>query len=625
MIEALPVEKIEISKEEVSYWRREVEASRKFRKQQFIDRIQYKKLIEYYEGKQVTSKMVSEELATIINEFYPAFRSILDNIYVQNPTMQVEARSPQADGGLQPLDEFILRHGPIPHVPLTAVLKSALQYAVDTHDLKTASQLAAFDLMFAGVAFIEVNHEIQKSYEPKDEQPSLISDVKESVMGGIESMVEKVSGFFNKDSESKQEVSDRIASEQKKAEEVKLDRTYISWWNPLEILLDYRAKYFKQSRFIGKEKEFTISEFKDSYPEFKDKIPTSSITKTIDYADHADRDNRDLITVTEVQILKHDGLYILHIADGISDDLCYYKHPVTTNDFTVKYGCIDKYGKLYPISRARLAKKPQDELNHYATIETEHADRSQKKIGVFMDGLTDSGKNAVTSSDPYAIVGKKVPTAVFEPMPVGGIAPEVQDMQAKMGENINKITGSNELQKSGKSDSQFATQDAIKNQAFQTQVSSVEDALGDLLGEVVNTLSDIILQLWDGEYFFKITGMPGAEMWYRPEMGKLTDILIGDYLVKIDITSAQKKNPLTERSELREVSEFLFSVPVQQILMQNGKRVSIAFVEQMLNAYKISPQTALEDVQQAPMPMGAPIGGPQQMGPPVPPNAPGMV
>lgn len=625
MIEALPVEKIEISKEEVSYWRREVEASRKFRKQQFIDRIQYKKLIEYYEGKQVTSKMVSEELATIINEFYPAFRSILDNIYVQNPTMQVEARNPQAEGGLQPLDEFILRHGPIPHVPLTAVLKSALQYAIDTHDLKTASQLAAFDLMFAGVAFIEVNHEIQKSYEPKDEQPSLISDVKESVMGGIESMVEKVSGFFNKDSESKQEVSDRIASEQKKAEEVKLDRTYISWWNPLEILLDYRAKYFKQSRFIGKEKEFTISEFKDSYPEFKDKIPTSSITKTIDYADHADRDNRDLITVTEVQILKHDGLYILHIADGISDALCYYKHPVTTNDFTVKYGCIDKYGKLYPISRARLAKKPQDELNHYATIETEHADRSQKKIGVFMDGLTDSGKNAVTSSDPYAIVAKKVPTAVFEPMPVGGIAPEVQDMQAKMGENINKITGSNELQKSGKSDSQFATQDAIKNQAFQTQVSSVEDALGDLLGEVVNTLSDIILQLWDGEYFFKITGMPGAEMWYRPEMGKLTDILIGDYLVKIDITSAQKKNPLTERSELREVSEFLFSVPVQQILMQNGKRVSIAFVEQMLNAYKISPQTALEDVQQAPMPMSVPIGGPQQMGPPVPPNAPGMV
>jgi hypothetical protein len=226
-----------------------------------------------------------------------------------------------------------------------------------------------------------------------------------------------------------------------------------------------------------------------------------------------------------------------------------------------------------------------------------------------MDGLTKEGQNAVQSSDVYAICNKKIPGAVFEAMPVGGVAPENKDLQMLNTENINKLIGTNELAKSGRSESEFATQDALKNQAFDMNTSAFEDALGDLLRDSLDTLKDIILQLWDGDYYFKITGEPGGEMWYTPEMGKLPDLLLGDYLIDVDIVSAQKPNPMKQRSEMMELFQIATSPMVTQLLMAEGKKISINFIKELFKAFEKNPDTIIEDIPQQPMLSQPPMGG----------------
>ena len=164
---------------------------------------------------------------------------------------------------------------------------------------------------------------------------------------------------------------------------------------------------------------------------------------------------------------------------GVIEELDHYRLPIITNGFTLKYGSIDNYGRLYPMSKAKLVKSAQDNINHYVSIQGEHADRAMQKIAYWEGGLTENGKNSIRNNDPYGLVEKNTPGAIFEPIPQGGTIPENKDMQNMLQENINKIVGTTELRKSGRSDAKFATQDALKEQAFQELSDATRDALGD--------------------------------------------------------------------------------------------------------------------------------------------------
>lgn len=604
-----------ISQAEVDYWKSEIRASRKFRQKEFIDRIQYKKLIGYYEGIQADPNNSEYLKAACVNEIYPAFESILANAYVQNPTINVKAKNPKAEGNLTPIQEFMIAHGSMPQTPpLTDLMKAAIGYGIEHYGLKGEAQLALFDLLFAGFGCIEVNHKVIKDQsiisQAQDEKQA------ETFFDKAKSLIEKITNPNNKD-----DAALKVAAEQQtEKRDSQIDDTYINWWNPLEILFDYRAKVFSRSRYIGKEVEMTIGEFKNEYPAFADKIPVSDYKK-LEYSESEDTQDNQIVKLVELQIKRTDGVYGLVTCDSIREAIAFYKRPITTNGFSVKYGCLDKYGTIYPVSRARLAKDSQDELNHYVRVESDTVDRSPRKVAIFEEGLTEAGKTQAKSADVYSVVTKKIPGPVFEAMPVGGVAPETKDLQAIRTENINKLAGTNELAKSGKSESEFATQDNLKNQAFNSQSSLVQDALRDLLVEVIDGLKDIIMQLWDGEYYFKITGLPGGDFWYTPEMGKLTDVLLGDYLIEVDIASAQRRNPMQDRSELTELVMGLMNPAIAGFLQSKGYTLSIGLIEEWIKTFGKNPKVILERMEAMPgmmpgmlaVPPGAPIPGPQPM------------
>lgn len=606
-----------ISQAEVSFWLKELEASKKFRDDQFTKRIDYKKLVEYFEGKQFDGE-TTEELISILNEFYPSFGSIIQNTYYQNPTVVVKAKHPDAEQDFQPSLDYILRSmqrgEPMPPtMPLWEVMQAALRHAVNKMGMKPEMQMALFDLLFAGFAIVEVNHRAKATEFQGQDQPLDPRNTAEKFADGVSNFI------FGKENEGPTETEERVAREAGDDEQFyQIDETFIKRWDPNDILFDYRADTFRESRYIAKVIKLSVAEFKAEFPDFAGTIPSDKLV-TIEYAGHKNSDNAKALEVFEVQIKKKDGVYILKCAEGIPEALDHYKDEITTNGFKLKYACIDKYGKIYPISRAKLAKKPQDELNHYTTIQMEHADRAMKKVTVYEEGLTDQGKKQLENNDPYGIVYKKSPQAVYEAMPESTTSPDNEVLKQEFKESLNKQVGSNELAQSGNSDSKFATQDALKSKAFDVNTSAVEDALGDLSREVIDTLKDIIMQVWDGEEFFKITGVSGVEMWYTPDMGPLSDLMIGDYLAETDIASAKRPDFMQDRQDSVEFATFILNPEIDMRLqMQTGKMVNVeAVLDDVAKSFRKNLSTYTKEIDpMAPVPLATgPQGAPLAPGP----------
>jgi hypothetical protein len=263
------------------------------------------------------------------------------------------------------------------------------------------------------------------------------------------------------------------------------------------------------------------------------------------------------------------------------------------------------------MARATKARKPQDDINHYMTIQFEHVDRAMRKIGVYMQGLSPSGQSAMKSADVYAQVEKLIPGPVFEAVPAPQVVPENKEIVSMMRESINKGIGTNELAKNGQSNNDLLGQDQLQSQSFQINIASVQDALQDLADELLDELKDIQMQLWDGQDYFKVTGIRGGEQWYKPEMGPLADVLIGDVLVKSDITTAARPDPSKDLRNSVELAKFLTSPDIQTYLQMRGKVSTLAPIDAVVKAFGQNPEMIYEDMKQSPMPqdMSQPMPG----------------
>lgn len=615
-----PVQPVEISKEEVAFWKAEIRASLKRQREEFITRIGYETLIKYFEALQMAEGMSMNEMA-IVDEFSPAILSIITSTYNQDPAVSVKPLHPDADQMVQPPLLYLIQNPDFRPFRLTDLCNASMKYGMKKVGMKDEMQLGDFDLMVAGFTCVEMNHMSEPS------ENSVNTDMAVSEEGQIDNpIVSKIgdalkSGFDSiKRVLTKEEVEEKVSDEIPDEQRVDFsDATYCKRWNPLEILFDSRAVVWKESRFVSKIVKLSIADFNKKYPKFKGRITASSaMAEDITYQGHNNPDNKKVVTLYELEIKKKTGRNcVLVLSNGIDDAIDYYEKSFITNDFSMKYKALDNYGKIYPMSRARKAKKPQDDINHYVTIEFEHVDRAMRKIAVYMAGLSPAGQSAQISSDIYAIVEKITPQNVYEPMPAPSVVPENKEIVILLKDSINKAIGSSELAKSGQSDNEFATQDVLQNQAFQVNTSAVQDALKGLADELLDTLKDIQMQLWDGEDYFQVTGIKGGDQWYKPEMGPLADILVGDYLVESDITSAQKPNPMRDRQDALEYSKFITDPMTVQFAAMHNKRPTMEPINNVVKQFGQNPDMAFEDIQPEDLMPGAP-GMPGQ--PPMPGN-----
>ena len=591
----LPVQELTMDKDTLTFWKSEVRASLNRQKKEFVDRIGYEELIRYFEALQYKG---NKSLLAIVDEFSPAILSVITSVYYQNPTIQVEAANPKADGQVQPSLMYLLQHPEFKPFNLVDLMKSSLSYGMTKSGMKEEMQVGCFDLMLAGFAAIEMNHNSVNQEEPTTDNEDNGEGVLQSMMQGARDMmsgiIDKVTGKSNDEIEEKamKETASDLRTDF-------TDKTYAKRYNPLDILFDPRAETFKESRWVGKRIRMTVAEFNAKYPKLKGKVSASSPeTYSLEYSSYSNEENKKAVYLYEIEIKKkgpRNCVLVLH--PGLDESVDYYERAIVTNNFAIKYGCIDKYGKLYPMSRGKKAKGPQDDINHYMTIQFEHVDRAQRKIAVYMEGLTASGKTAQSSADVYALVEKKTPQPVYESMPAPSVVPENKEIVVVMKDALNKAAGSTELAKGGKSQNDTLGQDQLENNAFQINVNSVQDALQDLADQLVDELKDIQMQVWDGEDYFRVTGIQDGDAWYDPSMGPLADILVGDYSVRCNIASSMRPNPMKDRQDLMEMTTFVTSPLIVQFAMMHGKRPSMEPLNNLIKQYNMNPEMVFEQLE----------------------------
>lgn len=611
----LPVQPLQMDKETLNFWKAEIRSSIKRQEEEFTRRINYKELVRYFEALQYPG---NKSLLAIVDEFSPAILSVITSVYYQNPTVSVEAGNPKADGMIQPSMMYLLQHPEFKPFALTDLLKGSLTYGMSKGGMKEENQIAAFDLILAGYACVEVNHS-STSDEPPQQDAAVSSDdtagtMMSGIVDGAKGLLDKIGSAITGNKNAEDVEDEVMADTQSNLRTDFTDKTYFKRWNPIDVLFDPRADVFKESRWVGKRIRMTVAEFNAKYPKLKGKVLSGdSENGSLEYGEsYNSKDNKKAVILYEIEIKKkgpRNCVLVLHPA--LDEQVDYYERAIITNNFAMKYGCIDKYGKLYPMSRARKAKGPQDDINHYMTIQFEHVDRAQRKIAVYFDGLTESGKVAQTSADVYAIVEKTTPQPVYEPMPAPSVVPENKEIIAQMRASINKVVGTTELAKTGESENDTLGQDQLQTNAFQVNVNSVQDALQDMCDQEIDELKDIQQQVWDGEDYFKVTGIQGGDAWYDPSMGPLADILVGDYTTRTNIVSAARPNPLKDREEYMQYASFVISPLAVQFAAMHNKRPSMEVLNNIAKKFDQNPEMVYEEMPMAPpLPPGMPVAPP---------------
>jgi len=535
--------KPKLSPSEVAFWLREIKSCEERQKHDLIVRNNYPFLIRYYEGRQSSAihnphrHSQNTVKMAIINEYFPNINSLISTIMFQNPDILVQATKPFASGT-----------DPLTGLPTQLdvegnedTIKGALTHLFKETEALIENRLALFDMLVAGYCGVEVN-QIQVS--EKELQPGVDKKPQENFFSRA------VNGIRNKmlgEEEQERKLEEGIPPREFRY--ASHDKTVIRRWNPLNILLDYRAERLKDMRYLIKKTVMSHAEFLAMYPDFEGKVAADTADNVIPFTSHHHHDSvKKAMTVYQIQVRKLNGKYenIILTPSAKERELDFFVRPYTTNGFDVKIGTLHKYGVLYPISFAQVNKGLQDDINNYVTHEMEVAERNIPKRGVNKNKKVDtSALNSRVYNDVVECDGGA--ESVWE-MPMTNVSRENKELLGLFQNQNDKGWGVSESRTAGgKANVKFAEELKIQEAGFQNRQIDIQEGLRSLIKDELNTAKDIIATFWDDEKFIKITGGQKPS-WYVPEVrggqviNPLNELLTADYEVDVDISTALRPN-----------------------------------------------------------------------------------
>lgn len=593
--------------QEVKFWIDEGKKCIDRQKIELVKRNNYPFLILYYEGiekVQPSSPFVTTaETYAIINEYFPNTNAKITELMYQNPDILLTATKPNAEEGID-------------------LMKAALTYGFNKTDALVEQRVALFDMLYAGYCAVEVDHIIDKG-TLVDNLPSEedIAKREEANKGFIQKTIEAVKDKI-KGVGTQEQIEQSFESELPPREEAYAtnEKTYIRRWSPSDIPLDYRANVLKDRRYNMKRIELTQAEFDAKYPAFKDKVKAADNTYNFEKWDN--QDHKKKVELYEFQIKKKNYEYwnLVICPSYPEEEIELYKRPYIHNGFNVKIGTLHKYGKLYPISYAQINKKMQDEMNHYVKWLMDVAERTTPKYIIDGNKVKQDGVEALRSANVNDVIKVEGNTAgAITPLQPTQASAENKQLLDIFADQKQKLWQISQSRLQGASSAKFATTENIKEVGFQNSNIDIQEGLRLVIVEQMEALKDIIVNFWDGEYFFKVTGgnMP---QWYIPQkvlnpmtgkemiINPLTDILTGDYEVNIDILSAMRPNKESQKKELVEYVTWLLNV-ARPFLLSKGLDVNPEEIKKTSKLFNLNPETLFIAL---PPPMMTPQGLPGQ-------------
>lgn len=598
---------------EVKYWLEEGKKCEDRFKIEVTKRNNYPFLILYFEGIEKINALspfvTTAESYAIINEYFPNTNAKISELMYRYPDIIATATKPDAEGN-------------------EGLMKSALDYGFKKTDALIENRVALFDMLYAGYCAIEIDHIVD---EGENVQGLPSEDQMNKNAQDTRPLLQKAKDFLTG---TQEQVENKIESDFPPKEEAYAtnEKTYIRRWCPVNIPLDHRAGTLRDRRYNLKRIELTQAEFNAKYPLFKDKVRATDNIQDFDRLDG--QDHKRKVLLYEFQIKKRNNEYwnIVVSNQSPTEEIDCWKRPYVTNGFNVKIGTLHKYGKLYPISFAQINKKMQDEMNHYVKFLMECAERTIPKYGVNKNNVKADGIESLRSgmvNDIVLVDGQ--PAVNIQPIAPSIVSRENKEMMQIFTDQKQKLWNVSQSKLAGTSNANFASEVNIQEMGFVQSSADVQEGLRLVMKEQIETLKDIIVQNWDGEYFFKITGgqMP---KWYVPQtvvnpltnqpmvLNPLTDILTGDYELDIDILSAMRPNREQKKKETVDFLTWCINV-LAPYLMSQGKNINVEDVKKAVAQFGMNPDTFIIDTQ----PQGVPMAGGMTPGGPLANMSPELV
>lgn len=581
-----------LSYDEVKFWQNEITSCIARQDKELKTRNHYPLMIEYYEGNQRPDDKfkTSQQRLVFLNEYFPNTNQILNEIIYQYPEFMATPTRPTNSEVIDPATGEKMTEE-----QQASIMKSAITYGMKHLDAVTEMRLAAFDMIYAGYAGVEINHINTfgtQTYIPEKPQ--------QSFFGKVVDIAKQAVGI------EKAELTLEQEAEPKEMSYATTDETYLRRWNPLDILLDYRAERLKDSRYIIKRIKMSKAEFKAKYPEFGDKIQTGGI---LEYSTHEDENYKNAVILYEIQVKKKDNVYdnIVICPSYTLAEIDFFTRPYKTNGFNLKIGTLHEYGKLYPISMAKINKAMQDDINNYATFMMEVAERNIPKRGYNINKVKEPALSALNSTKVNEAVGIEGGAEAVWSLPASNVSVENKELLGMFQSQKEKLWAIPQQRLGISGGEKFATELNIQNAGFEAATQGIQQGVKKLWLEVADGLKDIIVTFWDKEYFFKITGSD-KPTWYEPEtridpmtgettiLNPLTDILTADYEIDLDIVSASRPNKEKKKVELVEFAKWILSPDVQMFLQMQGYKLNIDVIKKTAQEWGWNPSNLIQPV-----------------------------
>lgn len=585
---------MKLTRGEYSFWMKEIEACKLRQKKELCERNSYPLMISYYEGKLCRTdgdlRVAQKERMSIINDYFPAINTIISQILYQNPEPIARPRKPSAEEGVK-------------------LMEGALKYAMDETGMLDENRIACFDMLTAGYGVVEVVNAMET-------MPSLmIPQMRDESAEPIQRQ-NPFTSFFGK-AKTDEEAEVNLELEGGKDEPESNDLTIVRRLDPLEWYPDWKANRIKDCRYQIKRMVMSKPEFEAKYPEYKGKVNTCT---ALQYTDN--NSEKQGIEVYQIQIkLRKNEYWNLVISPGYGEDaLSYEKRPYITEGFDWKVGSFHKYGRIYPIAVAQVNKYLADQINDYIEFMDEVARRNVPKRIVDKtrcDRVAIEVLKNTRINDVAEVEGS--PAGIVDNVPATNISTGHKEMIQAMQQQSQKQWSVSAERMGLSGQAEFATELEIQESGFEMRQSDIQEGLRQLWQEELETVKDIIVQFWDSEKWINVTD----KEWYEPQtaggevLNPLTEVLTGDYAIKVDIDASLKPNKEKSKKDKIDFANWITGPNVMQAIMALGYDPNVIgeAIKKVCVEFGV-PEEDFQKIQQMPMmpqegmpPEGMPVEG----------------
>jgi len=578
----------EMTFHEVDFWLKEIESSERKKDVKLKARNNYPDLLKYYEGeiaKEIIDLKTGLKTKTVHqNEYFPNVNELIGEFRFDNLEIIAEPTKPFS---VKPdiIDPATRLPKVIDNEKQAPILKGALKYLWKKLGGGEENDLGLFDKLMAGISAIEVNI-VNPNPNPLApvEEPNILNRIRKNL--------------------SPNKVEEDIAKEEPSQEEIQAKETnlFIRRWNPLEFGFDYKVDRACDRKWNYKIIRKTYAEAIAEFPELDGKVTAQ---EKIEFSAHIEERMKKTVIFYQVEHRKKNNVYeVFLLAKGYKEKSLYrFDRPYTTNGFNLKIGMLDDYGVPYPISRAQLNKTTQDDINSYLTFKMQNAERNIPKRWYNKNKVTDTELEILNNKEVMGNVGVDGGGENIGIVPQSAVSKDDNELYGILDTTKRKLWGvSGERLQVGTSP-EFAEELKIQERGFQARQIASQKGLRHHLRAQIETLKDIVVQLWDDPMWVKITGSPKPE-WYQPQMNPdgsvanpLSEILSLDYEIDIDVTTALRPNKEFRKKETIEYLTWLIQTAYPTVLLPQGFSINPEEIKKSAKEYGFSPENLIIKLQ----------------------------